>query len=211
MKIWTAKESKIRKREFIDTAIQIFSTKGYEKSSINDILKKMKITKGSFYYHFKSKEDLLNAVVDDLTEGIERAVCKTAENKTLSASEKLGKLYQVMIEYRKANKQTYNQLFELQKRSDNAFLMSKFHKKTLSANIKHLQKIIEQGISEGVFNISDPQEAAELYIRLVAICKEKVASLIAKNPLSENSSELYQQADQLVCFYWEVLQRVLGL
>lgn len=46
------------KEKLIDVALEQFSSKGYVKASINDILEEAEVSKGTFYYHFKNKEEL---------------------------------------------------------------------------------------------------------------------------------------------------------
>ena len=55
----TVKEPAIRKGEILDATEKLFIEKGYEAATINDILEAVQIAKGIFYYHFKSKEDVL--------------------------------------------------------------------------------------------------------------------------------------------------------
>ncbi|MFT9495595.1 TetR/AcrR family transcriptional regulator [Anaerosolibacter sp.] len=53
------KEKSFERRQYlIDAAIKEFSQKGYESASLNNILKEAQISKGTFYYHFKNKEEL---------------------------------------------------------------------------------------------------------------------------------------------------------
>lgn len=53
------KEKVFEKREeLINAALIEFGGKGYENASLNNILKEAGISKGTFYYHFKNKEDL---------------------------------------------------------------------------------------------------------------------------------------------------------
>ena len=56
------KKGEIRKQEIINTAERLFCQKGYEQTSIQDILDILNSSKGSFYHHFISKESLLEAV-----------------------------------------------------------------------------------------------------------------------------------------------------
>ena len=65
-----------RKTEFLDTAQELFFTKGYEKTSVEAIIKKMGLSKGTFYYYFKSKEGLLDALIERLSEKILEEVKK---------------------------------------------------------------------------------------------------------------------------------------
>jgi len=55
-----------RKQEVINAALKEFSEKGYKGASLNNILKNAEISKGTFYYHFKSKEDLYFFLIEIL-------------------------------------------------------------------------------------------------------------------------------------------------
>lgn len=58
-----------RRQEIIDAAADIFATKGYDATSIQDIAEAVDILKGSLYYYIKSKEDLLFEVIQEVHEG----------------------------------------------------------------------------------------------------------------------------------------------
>ena len=53
-----------KRQELLNTAERLFCLSGYEATSIQDILDAMKLSKGGFYHHFASKEDLLTALCD---------------------------------------------------------------------------------------------------------------------------------------------------
>ncbi|MDF2532153.1 MAG: TetR family transcriptional regulator [Clostridia bacterium] len=57
------KEYDERRNEILDTAEKLFHAKGYEKCTVNDILKEISIAKGTFYHYFRSKEEVLDAIV----------------------------------------------------------------------------------------------------------------------------------------------------
>ena len=57
------KEAEERKNEILDVAGKLFGKKGYDATSTNDILKEIGIARGTLYYHFKSKEDILDAMI----------------------------------------------------------------------------------------------------------------------------------------------------
>jgi AcrR family transcriptional regulator len=61
--------SKKRARDIIDTAAEIFHSRGYAETSVHDIADAVGILKGSLYYYIKSKEDLLFQVISDVHEG----------------------------------------------------------------------------------------------------------------------------------------------
>ena len=56
------KKGDIRKQEILSTAENLFCRKGYENTSIQDILDRLNTSKGSFYHHFVSKESVLEGI-----------------------------------------------------------------------------------------------------------------------------------------------------
>ncbi len=68
------KRPKIRKNEILDAAQKFFFQKGYEKTSIQDIINNLGIAKGTFYHYFTSKMDLLDKLSDRTTSGISAAI-----------------------------------------------------------------------------------------------------------------------------------------
>lgn len=207
---WVAKKGDLRKKEFITTAIKIFTVKGYEKTSINDILKEMKITKGAFYYYFESKEALLQEIVDNLVDEIKKTVQKIAPRDDLSSVDKLERIFYATNQYRKDNQSAYLQLYELQKKDENAFIARKFLQKALSENLEQMQVIINQGVAEGIFNTANPREAAELYIRLASLCKEKMIDALTNSSNINDSKLQFEQINSIISFYQETIERILG-
>ena len=53
-----------RREHIIDAANELFHTQGYNKTSISDIANQLGITKGNLQYHFRSKDDLLVAIIN---------------------------------------------------------------------------------------------------------------------------------------------------
>jgi len=58
------KEGPIRRAEILDAAQDLFARQGYEATTINDLLQAVKLSKGAFYYHFRSKEEVLDAMIE---------------------------------------------------------------------------------------------------------------------------------------------------
>jgi TetR/AcrR family transcriptional regulator, transcriptional repressor for nem operon len=54
---------KTTREQIVDAADELFYQRGYEHTSFSDIAKKVRISRGNFYFHFKSKDELLGAVI----------------------------------------------------------------------------------------------------------------------------------------------------
>lgn len=53
------------KKDILNSALELFSTIGYEKTTIDEIVKKADVAKGTFYYHFKAKEDIVFEIMEN--------------------------------------------------------------------------------------------------------------------------------------------------
>ncbi len=60
---WMTAKGKVSRIRIVEAANNLFYTKGYNQTSIADIAASLGITKGNLHYHFKSKDELLEAVV----------------------------------------------------------------------------------------------------------------------------------------------------
>ncbi|MGA4840390.1 TetR/AcrR family transcriptional regulator [Streptomyces sp. G45] len=57
-----------------DVALELFAEQGYEKTSLREIAERLEVTKAALYYHFKTKEDILTSIFDDLTRPIDELI-----------------------------------------------------------------------------------------------------------------------------------------
>ncbi|MFD7080406.1 TetR/AcrR family transcriptional regulator [Streptomyces sp. NPDC002181] len=57
-----------------DVALELFAEQGYEKTSLREIAERLDVTKAALYYHFKTKEDIIISVFEDLTRPIDELI-----------------------------------------------------------------------------------------------------------------------------------------
>ncbi|MGI6005982.1 MAG: TetR/AcrR family transcriptional regulator [Ruminococcus sp.] len=69
------KEPEERRQEIIDTAVRVFYEKGYEKTSISDIAREMKVAQGLCYRYFSSKEELFDTALDQYAQKQVDQIC----------------------------------------------------------------------------------------------------------------------------------------
>ncbi|SDE20174.1 transcriptional regulator, TetR family [Paenibacillus sp. UNCCL117] len=154
------KEPEERRNEILDAAERLFQAKGYERATIQDILQEVGIAKGTFYYYFKSKEEVLDAIVDRYVEKGVKAATAIAADDRLTVHEKL--LHIMLAQKHGSDGEPY--LVEELHHIRNAQL----HQKSLSETVLRLtpvlQEVIEQGIREGEFTTPYPRESIELLL-----------------------------------------------
>lgn len=81
-----------KKPKLIESAIYLFEKNGYTQTSVQDIVEHANVTKGSFYYYFESKEDILYLIHDEFIEYELQKVMEIMELPELSYTERLKKM-----------------------------------------------------------------------------------------------------------------------
>ena len=71
---FSVEKKRKRKLEILAASVDVFSTKGYHETSIEDIIRKSRIARGTFYLYFKSKRDVFDNILDDLLENLDRSI-----------------------------------------------------------------------------------------------------------------------------------------
>lgn len=160
------KLAQVRKSELVDCAEALFFGKGYEATTVADIIARAGVSKGGFYHHFASKEDLLDALVERWTGQTIAAGRDVLEDNSLDALTKLNRFL--------ARGQQWKVRAVPQMKSINAAIFhpidEKLYQRVMRAAVAALGPImtgvVEQGIREGIFDVPDPEIVSELLLSL---------------------------------------------
>lgn len=82
----------------LQSAADLFLTRGYQLTSMDDIVAQCGVSKTNIYYHFKSKEDLLLSVIDRFILDYQERIDGIVTRKDLTVREKLSQLMQVFLD-----------------------------------------------------------------------------------------------------------------
>lgn len=155
------KKPEERRNEILDAAETLFTTKGYVHTTVNDILNAVGIAKGTFYYHFQSKEEVMEAIVLRFIDAGVRAAKEIASDPRLTAHEKM---FRILMAQKPEAGQSKEQMLEQLHQVNNA----EMHQKSLVESILQLTpvltEVIEQGIAEGSFHTPHPKETVEFLL-----------------------------------------------
>lgn len=134
--------------QLIHAALVLFDTNGYPRTSVEDIVAKAKVTKGAFYHHFGSKEEVLEIIHNVYVES-QIELCTRIISEDINPREKLRELARATItnlnQYR-AHVSVYLQ--------DRRFLTDQRKKNVLEKRSeidKLFNSIIEDGVRSGYF------------------------------------------------------------
>jgi len=155
----TVKKPEVRRQEIVDAATELFLTRDYEKTTMNDVMKALDIAKGTIYHYFPSKEALLEAVVDHLAEQY------VDQRKAELAFIKGNALAKIQALFSKENEsQSDKQVMEELHTHGNVRLHARLLAVLVGKLAPILGSLIEQGCDEGLFETEHPEEVAELLL-----------------------------------------------
>ena len=150
-----------KKDQILDTSLQLFMKKGFDATSISDILSQLDIARGTLYYHFESKEALMDAIIERLLNQVLENIEKLMTNDSLSQAEKfMGFFASINLTQLTGDEEIVDYFNQPQ----NAL----FHEKSNRLLIKKLSpvlaQIISEGMESGLFDTPYPAETAELIL-----------------------------------------------
>lgn len=142
-------KKEIRKKELIKIAYELFITKGYENTSVDEIIAKAGIAKGTYYYHFVSKEVMLEEVIGMMIdEGVARA------KQVLESNAKVEEKLIMAIIALRANKEELS-VQDTINAPENIILHKKINDRIIEETVPIISTIVREGKKQGLFKCDD--------------------------------------------------------
>lgn len=184
-----------RKNEILDVAERLFGEKGFDNTSTNDILQEIGIARGTLYYHFKSKEDILDAMIERMTEQL------LAKASAIAAKEEIPVLQRLTLTIMSlnVNNEVGREVMKQVHRPQNALMHQKMQEKLLKGVNPLMTGLIMEGIEQGLCHTDYPKEAIEMVM---------LYSNTAFDDLIEYSEE--ERTKKITAFIYNV-ERLFGM
>lgn len=180
----------IRVDQIIEVARQRFGVFGYEKTTMREIARDLRISKGSLYYYFPDKEHLYKAIFSR-----EHEVFISAITDEISRSSDPVEMLEKFIATRM---ELFRNLMNLSNaRMDTPYMLPAFLHEIVIRNRQQekaiLIEILENGIAAGVFNEEDPAELSDLLLDLLRGLR---MIMIKERTMQMSSDEPYRLMEQ---------------
>ncbi len=145
-----------RRLEFIETAERLFFERGFDETAVSDIVKELKVAQGTFYCYFKSKEDVLAAVIQaNITETMDRLQARNNE-PCKNATERLTRIVNTSL----ADYSTNSKMITYVQKESNSGIHQKILKQIIAHIAPMLEQVMREGIHSGEFEVQHPEEMA---------------------------------------------------
>ena len=196
-----------RRSELIAAAQQLFYTKGYASTSVNDIVKEVGVAKGTFYYYFDSKTAVLEAMTMGMSVQIQAIFHDIVADETLDALSKWKRAMQVTGSWKLERKEEIIALLRMQMRDENILLRHKLQEELMPVTVDGFAKIIAQGVDEGVFNTPYIEDSAEIVLSIMTGLKESSVGIFLNPDQIEDPAGFMQNKYAAM---QTAVERVLG-
>jgi AcrR family transcriptional regulator len=170
----------VRRGELIDCAQRLFLSQGYERTTINDVIVATGLSKGAFYHHFRSKEDLLEAIVARFAQQSLAYVAALQADQARDALASLNLMLALGREWKREHLGELHAMFTTLLKPENAMLYQRIVEAVFAVLTPALAAIIAQGEQEGTFDAGDARVAAETLLWLSNGRRPIVVEALAK-------------------------------
>jgi TetR/AcrR family transcriptional regulator, transcriptional repressor for nem operon len=204
-----------KRGEILDAAQRMIFTKGFEQTSVRDILDELRISNGAFHHYFGSREALLDGLIERIRQGSELPLLPIVHDPHLTAIEKLQGFFDTLDGLRMAHKADVAAAMRVWYTDDNALVRQKVDEAVLQQRAPLVVEIVRQGIQEGVFTTAYPDQAGEVVLAMLQGMGNAHARLLL-SLTREGGAEgerIQPEIEKIVSIhvaYMDAIERVLG-
>ncbi|MBW6411345.1 TetR/AcrR family transcriptional regulator [Clostridium weizhouense] len=161
------KNPEITINRILDTSMDLFLKKGYDNTTIQDIVDELgDLSKGAIYHHFKSKEEIMEAVIPRIYKGSDEDIL---ESEKINYENGLDKLKKILLKSLKNPAQE-----RIIKAAPNLMKNPRILTQQIFDVVEKIvpnviEPIIREGINDGSINTNNPKELAESFIILMNV------------------------------------------
>jgi AcrR family transcriptional regulator len=198
----------VRRDAILDVAERLIRTSGYEQMSVQDIQDALEVSRGAIYHYFGSKSDILEAVIERMTDTVMAVITPIAADPALAPRAKLQQVFLVAGRWKAARRELMLAVFRAWYSDDNAVARDRLRSVVLTRLTPLIADILRQGKSRGEFHLTSPEHAATVLVGLLLDAGDATKDLLFARL---NGVIPFADAESAVGAYNEAFERILGL
>ena len=187
-----------RRDQIIEAAERLFYEKGYEQTSVQDVLDALSLSKGGFYHYFQSKIELLEAVC-------RRQSVRDAEEMTAAVARQEGAIAKLntLLKYcglLRADRMDFALLvLRVGYLGGSLQLRACLREGLMETALPMMREIILEGMAENVFFTRFPDDIGEPILQLFANITDELAMLIASGAPENQMGDMLTRLETYRC------------
>lgn len=179
----------IRKAAIIETAEGLFYSKGYENTSIQDVLDALKLSKGGFYHHFESKLSLLDAICEKRVESHAEECRRLIAERGYTGIEKLNCVLTYSSYLKDASSEFVSIMLKVAYKEGAVMLRDHMKMATVALMYPMASEAIAEGIQENVFYARYSDELGSILLNLSHCLTDEVSMIAVETDDAEQRTQ----------------------
>lgn len=188
------KDASERRNEILDAAGELFMSQGYDSTSTNQIMDKVGIARGTLYYHFKSKEEIMNALIERYILEIAEGARAIANDKSIPALERFLRVIKAI----RIEGEVGEPVMEHIHKPQNALMHQKMNQAIIHAITPIFTDIVKDGIQDGIFETPYAYECMEMVITYSNIAFDTDVIEMTKEERDHKMKAMFYNAERLL-------------
>jgi AcrR family transcriptional regulator len=160
------KAADVRRNEILAVALRLFVRHGYDATTVNAIIDAVGLSKGAFYHHFESKEEVMQALARRMAEEMRAKLAPLVTRPGLGPLEKMRLMFAAGTQYKKEHAPIVRAVADLYCREENLRLRQRIVAEAMEVVGPLFARILDEGTRDGSFDIEHPAETARLVMHL---------------------------------------------
>jgi len=189
------KKGDLKRSSILETAERLFFEKGYEQTSIQDILDALSMSKGGFYHHFASKESILSEICANRAKASLGTMKWEFYGAQLSPVEKLNLLLRKVNLFERENTAFTALLLKVGYVEGDVRIRDRIRSVVLEQLIPHVNEVIAEGVKTGDFFVRNLGQIGGLILGMTANVDDNACRILALN--ADSPECIIEIADQL--------------
>lgn len=207
---WVKKPPDVRRNELLNSAQTLFFSKGYEATTIADIMERAGVSKGGFYHHFTAKDDLLEALGERLAAETVDRLQPILNEEGLDAIARMNAVLSQARRFKVEDAAVTRAAFDAAFKPENIVLYHRLNRAVSKVMLPLFINILRQGKAEGLFRIDDPATTAEIILQMGTSTHDAVARAIEVSGTPQ-ADEAAAALDERLRQQGIAIDRILGL
>lgn len=201
-----------RSDAYVDAAIRLIQTKGYEQLSVQDVIEAVGTSKGAFFHYFDSKAALLAAVIDRMVETAAVIAAPVAADPSLSAMQKLQGLFSGIARWKREQPEfqpaAVEELMRTWYSDENSIVLERMRAAVGLRLTPLLVEILRQGAADGEFSLTSAEGTATVLTSLMLGLNEVAIRLFLGR---RDGTVSLETVTCTLAAYADAFERILGL
>ena len=176
------KKGDIRRVQILDAAEKLFFEQGYDRTSVQDILGALQMSKGGFYHYFDAKDSVLRAVSERRAQGRFDQLNAAVYGSRRSPVEKLNMVLAMANLFEAEETPFAALMLKLCYRDKDASMNAHRRRVLVDRLLPTLNDVIAEGVADGSFHTRRPMEIGRLLLLMACDVNDEVCGMLADNP-----------------------------